>query len=193
MSKQIVSFRGLIDEMKSVAQGHRPPVMRSDRTVYSSQAARTFARKIEGDRTSDKDTESEQAVLNITSLAGVTRLISRENQALLQIIANGEATSLADLAGRTNRAESNLSRTLKKLEAIGVLELVPGAGRTKIPRLSVESFRVEIDVITGQVHMVSARKAKSAHRITPTPSIQRSLKHQKAAKQTTTLDSAEHH
>lgn len=161
MSKQIVSFRGLIEEMKSVAQGDRPPVTRSDRTVYSSQTARTFARKIQ----SDKDTKSEQAVLNISSLAGVTRLISRDNQELLQIIAKGEVTSVAELAGITHRAESNLSRTLKKLEAIGVLELVPGLGRTKIPRLSVQSFRVEIDVVTGQVHMVSARKAKSSYQV----------------------------
>jgi hypothetical protein len=47
----------------------------------------------------------------------------------------------------------------KQLEAIGVLELVPGMGRAKIPRLSVESFRVDIDVVTGEVHMVSARMA----------------------------------
>lgn len=190
MSKQIVSFRGLIDEMKSVAQGDRPPVTRSDRTVYSSQTARTFARKIQGNKANGKDAEAGQANLNITSLAGVTRLISRDNQELLQIIAKGEVTSLADLAGITHRAESNLSRTLKKLEAIGVLELVPGVGRTKIPRLSVQSFRVEIDVVTGQVHMVSARKAKSAHRVAEAPSLQRSLKPQNAAKLTTTLVSA---
>jgi predicted transcriptional regulator len=103
--------------------------------------------------------------LNITSLAGVTRLISRENQQLLQIIAKGDVTSLADLAGKTHRAESNLSRTLKKLESIGVLELVPGLGRAKIPKLSIESFQVEIDVVTGQVHMVSARKARASTRL----------------------------
>jgi len=172
MSKQIVSFRGLIDEMKSVAKGDRPPVTRSDKTGYASHTARTFARKIQGDRVSDEDAESGQAVLNITSLAGVTRLISRENQELLQIIAKGDVTSLADLAGKTHRAESNLSRTLRKLETIGVLELVPGVGRAKIPRLSVESFRVEIDVVTGQVHMVSVRKAKSAHRVAAAPLMQ---------------------
>lgn len=159
MNKQIVSFRGLIDEMKSVAQGSGSPVIRSDKTAYTSQTARTFAQKIQGDKAMATASESGQAALNITSLAGVTRLISRENQALLQIIAKGGVTSLADLAGKTNRAESNLSRTLKKLETIGVLELVPGAGRAKIPRLSVASFQVEIDVVTGQVHMVSARKA----------------------------------
>jgi predicted transcriptional regulator len=72
--------------------------------------------------------------------------------------------TVADLAGKTIRAESNLSRTLKKLETIGVLELVPGLGRAKIPKLSIESFQVEIDVVTGQVHMVSARKARAPAR-----------------------------
>ena len=164
MNKQIVSFRSLVDEMQSVAQGHRSPVVHKDQTAYASQVARTFAQKIQGHGTDVSKPEFEQAALNITSLAGVTRLISRDNQQLLQIIAKGDVTSLADLAGKTNRAESNLSRTLKKLESIGVLELVPGLGRAKIPKLSVESFQVEIDVVTGQVHMVSARKARAPAR-----------------------------
>jgi len=164
MSKQIVSFRSLIDEMQSVAQGRRAPVARKDRAAYASQAARTFAQKIQGHGTHASKPGAEPSALNITSLAGVTRLISRDNQQLLQIIAKGDVTSLADLAGKTNRAESNLSRTLKKLETIGVLELVPGLGRAKIPKLSVESFRVDVDVVTGQVQMVSARKARSSTR-----------------------------
>jgi predicted transcriptional regulator len=115
--------------------------------------------------------------LNITSLAGVTRLISRENQELLQIIAKGKVTSLSDLAKKTNRAESNLSRTLKKLETIGVLELMPGIGRAKIPRLSVESFQVEIDVVTGNVHMVSARRARKHPVMVDTPAENPSPRH----------------
>jgi predicted transcriptional regulator len=169
MSKQIMGFRKLIDEMQSVAQGSQPPPPRKERVVYASQAARTFAQKIQKQATDSPQANSGQALLNITSLAGVTRLISRENQQLLQIIATGNVTSLADLAGKTNRAESNLSRTLKKLEAVGVLELVPGLGRAKIPRLSVESFRVEIDVVTGQVQMVSARKTASRPALIPAP------------------------
>jgi len=159
MNKQIMKFRNLVDEMKAVAQGQQAAVEREDRNAYASQTARTFARKIQGKKAENDAAISNPVALNITSLAAVTRLISRENQELLQIIAQGEVTSLAELAGKTGRAESNLSRTLKKLETIGVLELVPGLGRAKIPKLSVESFRVEIDVVTGEVHMVSARKA----------------------------------
>jgi len=159
MNKQIMKFRNLVDEMKAVAQGQQSAVEREDRNAYASQTARTFAQKILGQKTNSAVSTSNPVSLHITSLAAVTRLISRENQELLQIIAQGEVTSLAELAGKTRRAESNLSRTLKKLETIGVLELVPGLGRAKIPKLSVESFRVEIDVVTGEVHMVSARKA----------------------------------
>lgn len=177
MSKQILSFRGLIDEMKSVVKGRQPSVLRKDRTVYTSQTARNFARKIQGENSGSHSTQPGHATLNITSLAGVTRLISRENQELLQIIAKGEVTSLSDLADKTNRAESNLSRTLKKLEAIGVLELMPGIGRAKIPRLSVESFQVEIDVVTGHVHMVSARKARSHPAMADAPAVNPSPRH----------------
>ena len=101
MNKQVVSFRSLIDEMQSVAQGHRSAVVRKDRTAYASQAARTFAQKIQGHDGDASKPESDQAALNITSLAGVTRLISRDNQQLLQIIAQGDVTSLADLARKT--------------------------------------------------------------------------------------------
>jgi predicted transcriptional regulator len=182
MSKQIVSFRSFIDEMQSVVQARKASAPRKDRVVYASQAARTFTQKIQNTDAGSAKAGSGQAVLNITSLAGVTRLISRDNQQLLQIIAAGEVTSLADLAGKANRAESNLSRTLKKLEAVGVLELVPGLGRAKIPRLSVESFRVEIDVVTGQVQMVSARKTPSRPALAHAPLTQRHDRQVKSGK-----------
>lgn len=159
MNRQVMKFRNLVDEMKAVAQGQQAAVKREDRNAYASQTAHAFARKIQGQKADRAVSTSNPVTLNITSLAAVTRLISRENQELLQIIAQGEVTSLAELAAKTRRAESNLSRTLKKLETIGVLELVPGLGRAKVPKLSVASFKVEINVVTGEVHMVSARQA----------------------------------
>ncbi len=81
--------------------------------------------------------------LNITNLAGMTRLMSKENQELLQLIAKGGVKSVADLAAKSHRAESNLSRTLKKLQAIGLLELIPGEGKAKIPQITMQSFQVQ--------------------------------------------------
>ena len=158
-TSKVMSFRRLIDEMTAVTEGRQKPTARADKNIYASEAAKSFVSKLRAHKrpAQAKPVPAKPgSSLNIDGLAGVTRLMTRENQALLQIIANGDVTSVADLAARSRRAESNLSRTLKKLEEIGVLKLIPGAGRAKVPRLAVLSFLVNVDVVTGQVTVVSA-------------------------------------
>ena len=74
------------------------------------------------------------------------RLLSPENRALLALIDSERPQSLADLAKLSGRAESNLSRTLGKLQAMGVIRLVEGRGRAKVAELVVRKLVVEIDV-----------------------------------------------
>ena len=69
MRKQVLSLRSLFEEMQSVAQGGPSPVVRRDRTAYASQTGRTFAQKIQSHGTVASKSESDQAELNITSLA----------------------------------------------------------------------------------------------------------------------------
>ena len=92
-------------------------------------------------------------------MAGVTRLMSRENQTLLRLIAAGGVLSISDLAEKSHRAETNLSRTVKKFERIGVLKLVPGTGRAKVPMLAMKSFQVHVNVMTGKFSVLSAEES----------------------------------
>ena len=56
---------------------------------------------------------------------------------------------MAELAAQSGRAESNLNRTLRKLERLGLVTMQPGAGRTLKPVLAVRSFLVELDLVEG--------------------------------------------
>jgi predicted transcriptional regulator len=59
-----------------------------------------------------------------TSLRSVSEVLSDRNRELLRIIADEHPGSLAELAARSGRKESNLSRTLKTLERYGLVSLV---------------------------------------------------------------------
>lgn len=80
------------------------------------------------------------------SAEALLRLLNSENRALLALIDSAHPQSLAELAKLSGRAESNLSRTLSKLEAMGVVRLVEGPGRAKAVELVVRKLVVEIDV-----------------------------------------------
>lgn len=168
MANDVMSFRSFIEEMKAVTKGGKRQPVRAGKHVYASQTARSFAQKLTANQLAAKRSH---AGINITTLAGVTRLMSRDNQELLRLISKEDVHSVAELAFKTKRAESNLSRTLKKLASIGVLQLLPGVGRAKVPRLAVTSFKVDIDVISGSVTVVSAEKVEQSSRTAKTTKV----------------------
>jgi len=58
-----------------------------------------------------------------TSMKSMAEVLSDKNRALLHVIADSKPESLQDLARETERQPGNLSRTLKKLESFGFVEL----------------------------------------------------------------------
>jgi predicted transcriptional regulator len=78
--------------------------------------------------------------------AGAT-LLSAKNRALLRTIAARRPQSVAELAAITGRTEQSLLRTLKKLEAAGVLRLDRGDDRTRRPVLAARRVRFDIDLL----------------------------------------------
>ncbi len=58
-----------------------------------------------------------------TSMKSMAEVLSDKNRALLHVIADTKPESLQDLAKETDRQPGNLSRTLKKLESYGFVEL----------------------------------------------------------------------
>ena len=70
-----------------------------------------------------------------TSAESFARVLSDRNRALLEVIAESAAESLARLAQLTGRKKSNLSRTLKNMERYGFVQLSRGVRGSVIPRV----------------------------------------------------------
>ena len=51
------------------------------------------------------------------------------------------------LAELTHRKESNLSRTLKRLHAAGIVDFEEGAGRMRAPRLVARRVTLDLDLV----------------------------------------------
>src|SRR5882757_4472524 len=61
-----------------------------------------------------------------TSPESFARVLSNKNRALLNVISATNPDSLQDLAARTGRKASNLSRTLRTMERYGFVRLHKG-------------------------------------------------------------------
>jgi predicted transcriptional regulator len=94
------------------------------------------------------------------SAEAMVKLLSPENLALLNLIRTKRPESVHALALLADRAESNLSRTLKKLQEAGIIELAKGAGKTLVPRLLAQRVTLELDLV-GSGSVVSVQKPEA--------------------------------
>ncbi|WP_210399011.1 HVO_A0114 family putative DNA-binding protein [Steroidobacter denitrificans] len=72
------------------------------------------------------------------------RLLTPENRTLLAIIRDKRPQSIAELAELTGRAQPNLTRTMRKLEAAGFVRM-DMVKRRKVPTTSIHPFTIRID------------------------------------------------
>lgn len=72
------------------------------------------------------------------------RLLTPENRELMAVIRDKKPSSIAELARMTGRAASNLTRTLQKLEAAGLVKM-HSVNKTKAPVPAVKTVKVRID------------------------------------------------
>ena len=109
------------------------------------------------------------AVPSVHSADLIARLLTPENRVLLSVLRAQQPESVAQLAAFTQRAPSNLTRTLEKLVSAGLVsfEIV---GRRKVPRVIADRITIEIDPFSLadviRVHAVSER-GTSASRQAP--------------------------
>jgi predicted transcriptional regulator len=94
-----------------------------------------------------KPAPADAARTSFESAEVLLRLLTPENRTLLRIIRDERPQSVANLARLTDRAESNLLRTLGKLEAFGLIEMRP-EGRRRVPVSRVKTLSVEIDLFS---------------------------------------------
>ena len=94
----------------------------------------------------DSDTTAEKALGTKTSPEAMVKLLSSENLKLLHLIGTRRPSSVRELAMMVRRKESNLSRTLKKLQEAGIVALEKGPGRTRAPRLVARRVTLDLDL-----------------------------------------------
>lgn len=99
-----------------------------------------------------------------TSPEAMVKLLSAENLLLLTLIGKQRPESVRALAQLTNRKESNLSRTLKKLFEAGIIDF-ENEGRMRAPRLVARRVTLELDLMgPGSVVSIQRPEAKSPRR-----------------------------
>ena len=107
--------------------------------TYEQFKARTIA-VAKGEYTPNPDDPK----IWFTSLESFARLLSVKNRALLELIAQMQPDSLQELAEKTGRAKSNLSRTLKTMERFGLVKFEKGHGRNLAPRVNYTDLVLDV-------------------------------------------------
>lgn len=78
------------------------------------------------------------------SIESLSQVLSDKNRALLALIAKTEPQSVNELAIKTGRAKSNLSRTLHTMEQYGLIHFEKGPGRQLAPRANYSGISLEM-------------------------------------------------
>ena len=92
----------------------------------------------------ERDAPTHAAEPSFHSVDLITRLLTPENRQLMAVIRDKHPQSVAQLAALTNRAASNVTRTLEKLAAAGLVSF-RADGRKKVPETAVGRILIEID------------------------------------------------
>lgn len=79
-----------------------------------------------------------------TSVESFAKVLSDKNRALLALIAETEPASMNELAEKTGRARSNLSRTLRTMERYGLVRFEKGQGRQLAPRVGYTDIVLDV-------------------------------------------------
>jgi predicted transcriptional regulator len=117
--------------------------MKSHRTLYIGIAPRSYlkARTIAVAR-GEKPYPDEPKHW-VSSVESLGRILSAKNMLLLEMIRNSKPGSVAELASLSGRKPSNLSRTLKAMEKIGVIEFEHVSKIKKAPRVAYDRFEIQ--------------------------------------------------
>ncbi len=80
------------------------------------------------------------------SMAALAQILSDRNRELLALIANQEPESLSELAELSGRAQSSLTRTLKKMEGYGLVTIKRGKHGRLQPTVTYSDIVLDISI-----------------------------------------------
>jgi predicted transcriptional regulator len=80
------------------------------------------------------------------SMESFAKVLSDKNRALLATIAETRPRSVSELAEKTGRKPSNLSRTLRTMERYGLVQFEEGEGRARIPRVPYSEITLDVQL-----------------------------------------------
>ena len=80
------------------------------------------------------------------SMASLAQVLSDQNRELLALIAQEEPESISELARLSHRSQSNLTRTLNKMEHYGLVRMKTGAKGKKKPSVPYTEILVDMSI-----------------------------------------------
>ena len=113
-------------------------------TSHKIQNLRSLRAEMTAVARGERPAPTDAATPSFDSVEAVVRLLTPENRRLLAIIRDRQPPSVAALAKMAGRSQPNLTRTLAKLEAAGLITM-QAHGRRKAPCAAVRKIVVEID------------------------------------------------
>jgi predicted transcriptional regulator len=108
------------------------------------QSLRSLREEMTAVARGERAAPADAAAPSFDSVEALARLLTPENRKMLALIRDRRPGSIAELAELTGRAQPNLTRTLTKLEAAGIITM-KAVGRRKAPSAVISKIVVEID------------------------------------------------
>lgn len=93
-----------------------------------------------------------------SSMESMCQILSTPNLMLLSTILECEPESLAELSDLTGRARSNLSRTIKSMEKVGLVSIEKVKGKHK-PVLNADKLNLSIEIPYHEICQSDGRVA----------------------------------
>lgn len=118
-------------------------------TRQKFQNLRSLREEMKAVARGERSAPTDAARPSFNSVEALVRLLTPQNRQLLAVIRDRKPPSVAALAEMTGRAQPNLTRTLAKLEAAGLITM-EAHGRRKAPSAAVRKIVVEIDPYSDQ-------------------------------------------
>jgi predicted transcriptional regulator len=81
-----------------------------------------------------------------SSMASFAQVLSDKNRDLLSLIAEQQPESISELARLSDRSQSNLTRTLKKMESYGLVKMKTGTRGSKRPFVPYSDIVLDMSI-----------------------------------------------